>query len=571
MSTLNLVFGLVSGAFLAFLAPFLLINAELPPYHETQVIFKQQGLLYAPTDILHVAIKLNISELYHACDLYTEYARNLSSALRDSYPAYATDSKLNNAYIQTRIRLLRACETPILFFTLSQKSAHANVDIIKRSEPFSDDTDFQGLPLPPQHHFQKRAAALMAGGAIIATAGLGIYNTYQLAELSQKIDTVSSKISNLHNNILLIEKTNARISDLTSDVEKSYATMMDLLQSIHSNTVTHLEAISVMQEFMTFVVNLDHLIGTFERGFVQLDNHKLSLDLIQPTKLSTIWQEVYERSTPSAQALFQHPFDLLHLPASYTIFNDMSLTVFLHVPLAATTFNLFKYVPFPIIPDDTDLPLIVKPKHDRYFLAITTSQQTHLEFSNDELTQNCYNFYNNYICDDVSFFYTRPDATCLSSLYTGQQHALEKLCHISEFQHDFVSHCLERNQILVFSRIATSYKIVCPGNSTDIRGRTLYGHSIIDLDPQCRIDASDFHIQSTAMSYLKTTVSFPILYNFTRLTGGTTLNEVKMIRQNLIDLNIKPEEEIRDMIQQAKNTFKTVRHFPHLGSKSIIE
>ena len=568
MSFSNLLLGLFFGVFMALITPWVFVDAELSPYHETQVIFKQQGLLYAPTDILHVAIRLNISELYTACDLYTEYARNLSLAMQFSYPGFLQDSKLNQAYIQTRTRLLRACETPILFYTLSQKPDHPNVEVFSKKRPSADPVSPNASSTPPSR--PPRSAAALAGGAILASAGLGIYNTYQLSQLSQNLDVLASQVKSLNNNILLIEKTNARISDLTTDVSKSYSTLTELVEFVHSSALSQIQALAAMQEFSSFVLNLANLIGTFERGFAQLDNHKLSLDLITPTRLIDIWQSIHERASDSAKALFQHPFDLLHLPASYTIYADMSLTVFLHVPLAATQFNLFKYVPFPIIPDDTELPLIVKPKHDRYFLAITTSQQAHLEFSTDELSQNCYNFYNNYICDDISFFHTRPDSTCLSSLYTGQQHALDRLCHISEFQHDFVSHCLERNKILVFSRIATSYKIVCPQNSSDVRGKTLYGHSIIDLDPQCRIDAPDFHIQSTAMSYLKTTVSFPILYNFTHLTGGTSLAEVKLIRQKLINMDIKPEAEIRDMIQQAKNSFKTVQHFPHMGSNLVM-
>ena len=493
--------------------------------------------------MLHVAIRLNVSNLYIACQKYEAYAHNLTFALRSSYKNFETNYKLNNAIVQIRTRLSRVCETPTLFYTLSLQNGPAKLR-------------------------EERGAAVV--GAIAATAAFGLYNQYQLTKLDAQMARIQGVMDRVQDNMLIIEATNARISDLSNDVTHSYDTILTLIDRIASTQTAALEAFHAVNEFANYVDTLTSLIHTFETGFTQLNNHKLSLNLLTPSKLVDIWQDIHSHLSDDQQSLFRHPFDLLNLPATYTVTNDMFLNVFLHVPKAATTFQLYKYVPFPIVPDDIDMPLIVKPKHNRYFLAITVDQQNHIEFSESELAANCYNFNHNYICDDVSFFFTKADATCLSSLYMGQDHSLESLCSVSEFLHNFASHSLSRNEIFVYSKKPTAYKILCPQNSSDIRGHTLVGHDTLTVEPECRIDASDFHIQSTAMSYLKTTISFPVLFNFTRLAGGKSLSEIKLIKQQLQDLDISPENEIRNMIQQARNTFKTVQHFPHLGSNLVM-
>lgn len=534
------------------------VNFNETTIEHSQLVFNDEGRLYAPSDILNVNINLNISQLYLACDKYKEYGERLTQHIADLDSSLATDPQIHAALAAARTKLNHLCETPILFRTLVLRA---------QAEAATTRSEFEDVETR-----EKRAAILAAIGigAIIASTGLGIYNSVQLSHLNQAALDHEDRISALQDQIYLLSASTARLFSLEEDIEQVYSSILELILAIDEKITTKLEIQAAISEFNYYTQVLQNYVEKFETGFSQLQNNKLSLDLINPGRLVDLWQNVTEKATPQMKELFQHPFDLLQLPASYTVHESGTLRIFLHVPLAAKTFNLWKHVPFPILPVDVDIPIMARPKTGNTFLAITTDQLQHRELSAAMLAESCYNYNKNFICDDLSFFDKKPDASCLSSLFTNHLTNLEEKCDIFTYPGNFASHHLAFNRFLVFSRHAVEYKRTCQNEIPRVTSHTLHHHQTLELKPHCTLDSPSFHVQPTAMSYLKTTVNFKIRINFTSLAGGTTLKEARFLRERIAKLTTAPEQRLHDIVQEAKTALAAVRHFPHVGTNLVL-
>ena len=514
---------------------------------QQNVIFKEQGLLFAPTDIMHVTFKLNISQLHAACQNYQIQLDHFQTKLATIFPNYTQDHSITASVNAMRHRIIQICETPRLFYSF---------------ESFRR---------------RRRGAGVAAVAvAIAATAGLGIYNSYQISQLTKSVNILAQQNLNLekqvqtiHDSMFLLSSTNARLSDLSANILETYDNMENLINGLTVDNVNKYTIMMALEEFSRYIMFLEKTIERFEQGFMQLENHKISLDLINPSKLLETWTDITYQADKNAKLLFQNPFDLLHLPATYSLQEDLTLNVFLHVPIAATTYTLTKYVPFPLLPVDEEFPLIIKPKSNKYLLAIDEDKTFHTEINEADLTKDCYNFLNNFICDDLSLFHKHPSSTCLGSLNSGVQKGIEEHCYISNFQGDFAAHTLKRNTFMFYSKHPITYKKHCPQKDLT-KGFATKGFFNITLDPACYIDAAGFKIQATAMSQLKKAITFPIWLNFTTIAGGITLKQVRLIKRDLEALHIPPAEKIVDMIHQAERAITAVRHFPHYGTNVAL-
>lgn len=484
-------------------------------------------------------VDVDVGQLIRACDMYQHYIGELITQVNTLDPSIARDNRVQTALINAKTKLIHICESPILFETLAE------------------------LNRP------KRSIAV-AGIAILASTGLGIYNTVQLNKLTATTYNISSDIVELKRQILTLTRLTSRLFSMEEDLKTAYREITVLIDHIKVRVSTRTDVLMSISHFNYCVSILHDFVSNFETGFQHLQNQKLSLDIISPTKLIDLWQDIRARTTPDMELLFPHPFDLLQLPASYTFLPDNTLRVILHVPLAATKLTLFKHVPFPVVPADVDMPIIVRSRNDKHFLAISEDHRLHRQLSVSDLEEGCYNFRNNYICDDMSFFHSLPSATCLGSLYAGLQDGVDTLCEVVVFNNRFAAHNIARNKLLLFATEFTAYKLKCPNANPPLQARQFIGYEEVSMHPTCRIDSSEFHIQGTAMSLLKSTVSFNLTMKFTSLGRGTSTKEVDFLNNNLAKLTLKPEANVEDILDQVHLMMNTVTYFPHMETNVVI-
>ena len=509
------------------------------------VIFKEHGTLYAPADILHVTFAINNNDLKDACIHYDDYIKELKTAV-----ASKDLSNIDKNNLLTQVKFLEhkikeACRTPFSF-------AHIATQPNQTSSR--------------QPRFLGAVAALV--GAMAATTGLGIYNTVQINSLYDKVNELQEGMNFFSDNFLILQDIQNQVSGLQQEITGSFKHMQKVVEIVKRRKVTMLHINAAISEFANHVNNLEKVINKFERGYTQLQNNKLSLDLIQPEELNAIWHQITRNSSVHVKALFPSPLDLLHLPATYAFTTSNQLQVFVHVPLTATKFTLFKYVPFPVIPQGAQSPLIIRPRNEKYFFA-KTNGHAHVELSQYDLNANCYAFLNNFVCDELSVFNTLPSTTCLSALYNSNQRGIDKLCQVNNFAYEFASHNIDFNKFLLFSRSQTNYKIHCPYNQTKFTGQLLYLHKMISIDPHCHIEAEHFHIQSTAMSQFKSTSTFPIYLNFTTLAKTQDLRELDLIHAELLQLR-EPEIQLKEIVRKVRSAYVTASYFPHWPTNIAI-
>ena len=513
---------------------------------KSRIIFQEHGQVFAPTEILHVTFNIDNEHLHRSCIRYTQFSQELAMAIKTKDISEKDRQNLQTQLMYIAQRITDACRTPYSFATVARDAKNA----------------YEGR--------KPRAFGIIAlfAGAFAASTGLGIYNNAQINNLYTQVQELQENMNYFKDNFLLLQDIQTRLASIQQDLDHAATSMEELVKLVKTEYVTILHIQAALSEFSDHVNQLDQIISKFERGYTQLQNGKLSIDLIDPEQLTNVWKTIQNNSSSSVQALFPSPLDLLSLPASYAFTHSNKLQIFVHVPLRATQFTLYRYVPFPLIPAGASVPVMLRPKNNKYFLAKVDNSYVHTELSHTDLASNCYQYLHNYICNELSVFHSMPTSSCLSSLYHADQAGINNLCDVTNFPGVFASHNIERNTFLIYSREPITYKIKCPTNDTT-QGELLLDHKIIKVPQFCYIEALNFYIQSTAVTQLKQTSTFPVFLNFSRLIDSTDIKEVEIVHQELSQLR-EPEMKIKEIVEKARLAYRTTTMFPHMGTNIAL-
>ena len=485
---------------------------------DPHIIFRQAGTIYAPNDVLNVNFDVNISTLTQACQDFRYYLTRISDKLQDKYDTHGFDYDLNYTYGQTSSYINTNCMTPDLF-TMALK-------------------EFQ------ERHKRHPALIALAGLGSLITAGLGIYSTAQVNVLSNRATQTENQ---LENQMMILRNHEARL-DAYDDEQIALANNMHVLLEYLETTEDRQPYYNVLRELKLHFDTFLSLLSSFETGYTQLLNSKLSLELLNPKKLNEIWKQIKRRSPKNANLLFQHPLQLLQLPASFTITAQGIMRIFLHVPITHLALTLYKYVPFPIT-SNASAPLIIKPQDGKTFIAVGDNQLMHLPIAESELTGSCYRFLGNYLCYDLPLFYMDPTTTCLGSLFTNHLDNIQSKCQIQEFQGTYMAESLNASKILLFSKTPTPYRLLCENGTTHMPA--LHGYQLVDLPPECSLTSRFFRIQPTRMNSLSSTISFNLpRVNVSRMTGGVSHNTFQSIKSELRKVNIEPHSNLQRLENQ---------------------
>ena len=504
-----------------FIALFIQLGASQLTHHfdhntKPHVIFKQTGTVYVPHDVTIVQFHIDTTIMIKACDdslTNIDLLRHKIAQHKDYYND-PTHLFLTRDADRLKEHIQNTCQTPWLL----KKQRDLNNDRQDRSP----------------------ALILLGAGAIVST-GLGLYSAAQVQTLTSTTDRLNTR---LNNQLLILKDHESRLDNLNASWAITTSGLTDIINVLHLqfDTAPYTKATNLL--FKQFSV-VAHFIDAFEQGYTQLMNSKLSLQLISPNKLVAVWRQI-KRKAKRSTLLFDSPLQLLQLPSTFLLHNNLTLTVYLHVPLAQTELTLYKYVPFPIHQNNDAFPIIIEPT--KPFLAIGANHKLHLELSPTDLDSSCYRFLGTYVCDDIPLFLANPATSCLGALFTKTLNNITTLCPLSQFTGQFAAEATNNDTLLVYVAEPTSYTGAC--GTKLIPATSLRRYTTIHLRPECHISSQFFHIQATAMSAIQQTVAYPIHISLPTLHQGITTTKLKQIADRLRHHNIEPSTDVKRLLEQ---------------------
>ena len=269
------------------------------PNQQNHVIFKEHGVLFAPNNILHVTFKVNNNDLRHACFNFKSVHQDLEQALDGRDISIKDNSAIRHQSRMLRYRIDKACKTTFAF-----------TDVVRQSKA-------KRIP---------RAAGILGlvAAALITSTGFGIFNTAQVNELTKQVQRLQQGVQELeegmnffNQNFLLLQDIHTRLSAIEHDMFSTLENMKSLVHVIRDKYATQIHINAAISEFGDHVAELEEATSRFERGYTQLQNNKLSLDLLEPERLTEIWKMIHTNASETIKPLFPCALDLLHLPATY--------------------------------------------------------------------------------------------------------------------------------------------------------------------------------------------------------------------------------------------------------------
>jgi len=234
-------------------------------------------------------------------------------------------------------------------------------------------------------------------------------------------------------------------------------------------------------------------------GFAALEQGVLLPSLVPPPVLSHVFQELTKFSrNHSAQVPVSDPLTLLAFPASYSSYSNGSLVLHLQIPLISSSYNLYQYLPFPILFEDdhslsfqvhTDTTLVAEP--------IDYHSITHLYLRPSSL-DTCIHLTGRYFCSHLIVPKNNSDQLCMKGIFLDNIKMIHENCDLHPFTSSWAIHQISHDNYKLY----TATKLQAQESCLHHRKRMTIpsGISEIRLRPGCSFHSDAFDIP--ALSYL---------------------------------------------------------------------
>lgn len=277
----------------------------------------------------------------------------------------------------------------------------------------------QNVNISDNHHREKRQLGGILAG-LITGAGFGLYNMYQINQLSSRMDTLTES----HNKLVDVVKVHADHLHHLENGLKSVANELkrQLAEQSYRKAFTANNIMFTNNKYLTELqliitnANMKRLSPSFMNihVFRNLYNHLLTL-----------------ATQNNNQLLISNFNDFFHCDVSYGIMPDTNtLHLLLHVPFFSSEDKFFGYRYIPMAFDRmfaTQVHTSTEDKDRTYLYAKTEQKNIILKNKNNEFTflsdaeikADCQPWNHAYVCKSHKHIYLRQaNTTCLGSLFT---------------------------------------------------------------------------------------------------------------------------------------------------------
>lgn len=326
----------------------------------------------------------------------------------------------------------------------------------------------------------KRFLGALAGGAVILGTFLGLYNSYEISKLTNNIHEMRDKTN------LLVQVTNQHTQELRILHEEMY-----LLKVYVENLMRHRPEV-IMETFNLIFDELREHIGKTMHAFQQLQNHRLSVDLVPHAQLVQMHHHLEELSKQhNLELLPTKTSDYFQIPVSY-IRKSSNLLILMHVPCISTDgiLTIYRYIPYPFpLPFQQNqgksktiaevlqpslsgqiksekvphFPMALFIKAESEYLAIGSNHQYKL-LSEAEFGL-CEKRGKYYLCEGHQVLGMDLEDTCVGSLYLRSEMGMIRSCSFETKRLREMVYQVSETQYLIFTPTPFTARMVCRNGS----------------------------------------------------------------------------------------------------------
>lgn len=427
----------------------------------------------------------------------------------------------------------------------------------------SDFEDFAPREARTHNHRSKRQLILlgMLIGAGIAALASAIFSHSQLTTIaSQGPDQQVVHILAQHEKRTRIQ--NASIGTLT-------AAVAEMQTNLRAGTNTDVL-------FLAFAMKIDIIGTTLSRNVENiliainlLSRHRLSPLIVNTITLTSslkLLQAKAERK--GLQLLSTRPEDLFRYETSHIIFQNGSISIFLHLPAfrADGMFQLLAYAPLPLPIPESSLFILPNPKDK--LLAINLAGNLFRTLHDDDL-RDCSKAIGVYYCPDNNVIDKRIQDSCLVALHQHDVTNIAKRCPIiPTADKDFVIQ-INSSHYALYQAASHTLDLDCGVATSSAR---FQGLRLVRVDPGCRLNTRSFVIDGQLGIFGDTISLRSASLNTSHLISDDLFNDLKRLdHQQLVDLSTIGNDQGPTIVELEKEFQSRRRTIPLVaGSLSFL-
>ena len=355
---------------------------------------------------------------------------------------------------------------------------------------------------------RKRSFDKIAQWVGLAGFGASLYTTGQVAALRKELDNQSLERQMVSQKL---EFQSLRISNLTRYVNSYHEVILEAITRLSANTKKAAMEIHGRSLQLTLEV-FKNEIKDFIIGLTSLMEGKLHPLIIEPSKLSTAYQDLLEKARHEGLApLNDDPSFLFNCPTStLSSMETGDLIVIVHVPVNTGLLNLYQFVSAPIKLDNQN-SITLSISTEAEYLAIDPEQTRGGQYLAKQIN-GCRTYQNIKHCPSINFLTRNLTSLCLYNVMMMQLDHIRQNCQVLVSPVKQEIHPLGVNRYLLFSPTPTSISFDCSSNRKQVK--TFEGQLYLTMIKDCPIAYTmGFTFSYTNNVYLQREIVYlPTLY-----------------------------------------------------------
>ena len=405
--------------------------------------FRHVGRIIGAASFAHISMEINFKKIRRGMEkacacAYTDLHEIFPKLTSEGTSKYGLEQRMKTIQILCNQQLSEIEEARFSFSALDTQITSSSKTIEKFRQYFHKDKPTEEIQIDNLRHVngtdstEKQRRSVAAGIGLILTGFAGLFGGWQISELWTNRAEMDEIMEVVDQHDLKINQAIDHLTSLNLQVNKIAATLEILADYSTFNTVADVCQTEVTAQMHATQRVLD--------GIYLLLHRRLHPGLVDPEAL----KEKLKRIDTKAATRHQHigissVNELYQMETSYISDGENNLIAMVHIPLyqLSTLMTLWEYIPTAARTGLNDTKSRGKVFHFRpkKKMLARTPEAYYRELSQEDLSQ-CHRAGDTYICDHLSVLERKEEASCLNSLFIGNEAGIEENCEIDLMSED---------------------------------------------------------------------------------------------------------------------------------------
>ena len=411
----------------------------------------------------------------------------------------------------------------------------------------------------------KRQAGVLGGISLL----LGIYNSYEIYQLSSKVDQIEQAEKHIVTSVKHVIEQTSYLAEDVKNIDRRLNQLSE--ESSFREFENELTAMAQLQLYASNqqLIDITRTIDSIYDAFSGKFSPKLVKTKDLATALSRLEVKAFKSGFKLISASIPHLFEMQ--TSMITHIAEQEIDLVLHIPARTVNsgLSLFKILPIPFPIPRGDNPSSASSwtiTHENNYIVANQPQSVYYEVTEQQLN-DCIMISKDYYCRQLLQQTPKATTTCLMAIFRSEFHNIHRLCNIEIQQTKEQAIPLNRFQILMYS--PKQKIIISCGKETEKEKtiQTVEGLVIISMPHSipCELISTRFKLKT-----------FPYLeeaFDSTSVAIDVPINKILNASESHLNLALTSLESkgIHEItLEQAKHELEEIKFRSDQGTKSMI-